>query len=41
MEDGVVSDAIRALGYCATRIPESGQHCLTALIAMIKSPVGS
>ena len=41
MEDAVVSDAIRALGCCATRIPESGQQCLTALIAMIKSPTGS
>jgi AP-3 complex subunit beta len=41
VEDEVVSDAIRALGYCTTHIPESGQQCLTALIAMIKSPVGS
>ena len=41
VEDAVVSDAIHGLGYCATCIPESGQQCLTALIAMIKSPVGS
>ena len=41
MDDEVVCDAIRALGCCATRIPESGQQCLTALIGMIKSPIGS
>ncbi|KAF8802473.1 hypothetical protein BYT27DRAFT_7112247 [Phlegmacium glaucopus] len=39
VEDEVVSEAIRGLGYCATRIPESGQKCLTALITMIKSPI--
>jgi len=41
VEDTVVSEAIGAMGCCATRIPESRQRCLTALITMIKSPIGS
>ncbi|KAF8905058.1 adaptin N terminal region-domain-containing protein [Gymnopilus junonius] len=36
-DDGVVSEAINAVGKCAGRIPESMQQCLTALITMIKS----
>ncbi|KDR78991.1 hypothetical protein GALMADRAFT_224240 [Galerina marginata CBS 339.88] len=35
--DGVASEAIRALGRCAAWIPESVPQCLTALITMIKS----
>ncbi|KAF9472124.1 hypothetical protein BDN70DRAFT_887352 [Pholiota conissans] len=36
-DDSVVSEAIRALGVSSSRIPESIQTCLTALINMIKS----
>ncbi|KIK10203.1 hypothetical protein K443DRAFT_126976 [Laccaria amethystina LaAM-08-1] len=36
--DEVVAEAIRALGRCARQVPDSVQHCLTALISMIKSP---
>ncbi|KAF8150686.1 adaptin N terminal region-domain-containing protein [Crassisporium funariophilum] len=38
VDDSVVAEAIRALGRCAIRIPESVQQCLTALMTMIKSP---
>jgi AP-3 complex subunit beta len=41
IDDGVVSEAMLAIGRCAARIPESVQQCLTALIVMIKSRYGS
>ncbi|KAF9522067.1 adaptin N terminal region-domain-containing protein [Crepidotus variabilis] len=37
INDTVVTEAIMALGQCATRIPECMPQCLTALITMIKS----
>ncbi|KIM40525.1 hypothetical protein M413DRAFT_72858 [Hebeloma cylindrosporum] len=37
LDEGVASEAILAIGRCATRLPESVQHCLTALMTMIKS----
>jgi len=41
VEDAVVSEAIRALGIVRLASRNRGQQCLTALIAMIKNPVGS
>ncbi|KAI0784468.1 adaptin N terminal region-domain-containing protein [Abortiporus biennis] len=37
-DDVLVTDAIRAIGYCARLVPDSTQQCLTALMAFIQSP---
>ncbi|KAF5327542.1 hypothetical protein D9619_004173 [Psilocybe cf. subviscida] len=37
-DNSVVEEAIRAIGTIASRIPESTQQCLSALMTMLKSP---
>ncbi|EJD06497.1 uncharacterized protein FOMMEDRAFT_131430 [Fomitiporia mediterranea MF3/22] len=36
-DDTVVSDAIRAIGFCANAVPDSASHCLSALMEFIRT----